>query len=243
MKRASKLVAIQGKSPGQLALKWGARGGRRKGAGRPKKPDAGLPHSKRPSLSRHTPVHVTVRVLHGVWSLRSRRCFRIIRHAFHEGRERFGFRLVHYSVQSNHVHLIAEAHNRTALSRGMQGLNIRLAKGLNGLMRRHGPVFRERYHARVCRSPLETRRVLLYVLNNRRRHAAQRGRWLPNGWIDEFSSAPAFHGWAKSPRHEFNRFHDLPPATVAPKSFLLRIGWQRRGRLDVNAVPGRQGFS
>ena len=48
--------------------------------------------------------------------------------AFAGGCERTGFRLVHFSVQSNHVHLIAEGDCRTSLTRGLQGLAIRMAR-------------------------------------------------------------------------------------------------------------------
>jgi hypothetical protein len=81
----------------------------------------------------------------------------------------------------------------------MQGLGIRLARGLNTLMKRRGRVVADRYHARLLATPLELRRALLYVLNNTRRHAAQRGAdalaQLPRGWLDPFSSAPVFDGW------------------------------------------------
>jgi hypothetical protein len=66
-------------------------------------------------------------------------------------------------------------------------------------MKRHGRVIADRYHARLLESPLEVRRALLYVLNNMRRHAAQRGSHvlaqLPRGWLDPFSSAAVFDGW------------------------------------------------
>ena len=47
-------------------------------------------------------------------------------------------RIIEFSVQGNHLHLIVEAENSDALSRGMQGLAIRIAKALNSLMERAG---------------------------------------------------------------------------------------------------------
>jgi REP element-mobilizing transposase RayT len=38
-------------------------------------------------------------------------------------------RLIHLSVQSNHLHLIVEAADRNALGRAMRGLQIRMARG------------------------------------------------------------------------------------------------------------------
>jgi hypothetical protein len=74
-----------------------------------------VPHQRRPALAPRHPVHATWRVLPHVWNLRSRRCFE-------RGRDRFGFRLVHFSVQGNHIHLVVEAPGERALARGMQGL-------------------------------------------------------------------------------------------------------------------------
>ena len=45
------------------------------------------------------------------------------------GSERFGLRLTQFSIQSHHAHLIVEVDDRRALSRGMQGLCIRIARG------------------------------------------------------------------------------------------------------------------
>jgi REP element-mobilizing transposase RayT len=125
-------------------------------------------------LKRRFPVHVTLRVRREVWSLRSRRCFSAIRRAFIGGRERFGFRLNEFSVQGNHAHLIVEAEGSQSLSRGMQGLSIRMAKALNRVMQRRGTVFADRYHAHILRTPAEVRHALSYVLNNDRNHSDSR---------------------------------------------------------------------
>jgi REP element-mobilizing transposase RayT len=77
-------------------------------------------------------VHVTLRVVAGLPSLRVGALFSQVRTALAEGQERFALRLVHFSVQSNHVHLIVEAGGRRSLSRGMQGLSIRVARAVNG---------------------------------------------------------------------------------------------------------------
>src|SRR6185503_16346634 len=75
--------------------------------GRPPKKDAGVSHLRRPALASRFPVHVTLRVKKGVWPLRTSACFRALRQSFARGRERFGFRLNQFSVQGNHLHLIA----------------------------------------------------------------------------------------------------------------------------------------
>ena len=90
--------------------------------------------------------------------------------AFGAASEREGFRLVHYTVLSNHLHLLCEALDRRELSRRTQGLAIRIAKKLNRVWGRIGKVFADRYFDRILRSPREVRSALAYVLNNARRH-------------------------------------------------------------------------
>jgi REP element-mobilizing transposase RayT len=139
-----------------------------------------------------------------VWSLRSRRSYRVIEKAFRGGRDRFGFRLNEYSVQGNHIHLIAEAVDATALARGIKGLSIRIALGLNRLMSRKGRVIADRWHQHILRTPSEVKRALAYVLNNFRKHQAQQRKLAPRSApaaaqasttagaiIDRFSSAIA----------------------------------------------------
>src|SRR5207245_318842 len=120
---------------------------------------------------------------------RSRRAFRALEKAFREGCNRFGFRVTHFSVQGNHVHLMVEAEDKHSLARGMQGLAIRMAKALNRLMERKGKAFSDRYHAHVLRTQREVRNALAYVLGNFARHAAEWGRKVTEGAVDAFSSA------------------------------------------------------
>src|SRR5262245_60707507 len=123
---------VMRRQPKQLELPtWG---GKREGAGRKVAPGkkAGVSHRPRDIVSR-CPLHVTLRVRRGVPRLRSQAVWEIIRPAFQKGCERFGFRMNQYSVQGNHLHLIVEAEDATALARGMKGLCVRLARGLNRL--------------------------------------------------------------------------------------------------------------
>jgi hypothetical protein len=100
----------------QTSLAFKTWGGARAGAGRKARSESGHPHLSRPELSRHHPVLTTLRVAKGCWNLRSRRALAALRGAFAGGRDRFGFRLIHYSVQGNHVHLIVEAEGKQSLS-------------------------------------------------------------------------------------------------------------------------------
>src|SRR5262245_27450303 len=123
------------------------RGGAREGAGRPKKADAGMPHGTRPTLSRHVPVHVTLRLADDVPNIRRRSLWAALREAFRKA-QKDTFRLCEYVVMGNHCHLIVEADNEKALSRGMQGLETRMARRINKELGRRGKVFRDRFHER-----------------------------------------------------------------------------------------------
>jgi putative transposase len=145
-------------------------GGRRPGAGRkPKAATAGIPHLPRARL-RRLPIHVSWRVRKTVWNLRSRRCFRRLEEAFWAACDRFGMRITHFSVMGNHLHLIVEAEDHACLSRGMQGLGVRIAKKLNRVMGRKGAVLADRYFSRVLKTPSHVRRAVHYVLRNHVKH-------------------------------------------------------------------------
>src|SRR3979409_2349252 len=103
----------------QRAFRFRTWGGKRRGAGRPK--GVGQRHQTREVLKARFPVHVTWRMERGVWNLRSGRCFSKLRPAFYKA-SRAEFKVVHYSVQGNHLHLLVEAQNARSLSRGMCGL-------------------------------------------------------------------------------------------------------------------------
>ncbi len=192
-----------------------------------------MSHHGRPEVTNRTPVHVTLRVLPHVWNLRSRRALDVIEAALAGARTWREFRVVHFSTQGDHLHLLAEADGNRALSEGMQGLTVRLAKGLNRMMRRHGKVFADRFHAHVLDSPTEVRNALAYVLLNHRSHLARIGAPAP-ARLDRFSSAATFDGWKGANRA-------APPGVTSPPStWLLRTGWRRRGLispLELPAVP------
>src|SRR5206468_3427887 len=106
--------------------------GRRAGAGRKAIPGRRRPvaHRARPAHRAAHPVHVTLRARDDVPSLRLRRPFAALREAIRTAStERF--RVIHFSVQSDHVHMIVEAAGRQSLSRGVSGLVIRAARAIN----------------------------------------------------------------------------------------------------------------
>jgi len=232
------MAGVRRKCPVQLELPLRSWGGRRKGAGRkplggrPPGWKAGMPHLRRPRLKARHPVHVTMSLRNGLPSLRYRSLAAVVLAAFRRATER-GTHLVHFSVQSNHLHLIVEADGERALSRAMQGLAISVARRLNRKLRRRGAVFGDRYHCHVLRTPLEVRRALVYVLHNHRHHL---GRDQPSGF-DSLSTAPYFDGFVEW----LDRLRGRPPPEAAPvvppQTWLLRVGWRRHGLLTAQDVP------
>ena len=211
-------------------------GGPRPGAGRRARPRARVLHRRRASMPAAYPTLVTVRVRKGLPSLRSKRLVRELRRSFSRACDRGDFRLVHYSVQRNHVHMLVEAAGRAAVARGMKSINARFARSVNRVFGRSGSVVDGRYHSRVLRTPREVRNALAYVLLNARKHWVQRHHSLPPVRLDEASSARWFGGWTRD-LHS-GRTPALPPPVAQARTWLLRCGWVRRGLIDPGEVPG-----
>jgi REP element-mobilizing transposase RayT len=175
----------------------------------------------------------------GVPSLRGGAFVQEFRRSLAEASERGDFRVAHYSLQGDHAHLIVEAHGKEALARGMMSIGARLARAVNRVGRRGGPVLDGRYHHRSLRSPREVRRALAYVLLNARRHLAKsRGvSRSATAHLDGASSARWFDGWRPEVA---SRFSETPAAreVARPRTWLLRIGWRRHGLVDPSEVPG-----
>jgi REP element-mobilizing transposase RayT len=210
-------------------------GGKREGAGRkPTRPGTWVEHRARPWHDRNHPVHVTLRVRKGIPSLRGFKLVRAIGTGLRLAATADGprqlarrktFRVIHFSIQPNHLHLIVEATSKTALARGMQGLASGLARRVNGKLHRRGSLFSDRYHAHALANPAEVRNAIVYVLKNYEKHpvAVPDRRTEPRDGIDPCSSARWFSGWAQPAAPP----GDSPPV-AAPHTWLLRVGWKRR---------------
>jgi REP element-mobilizing transposase RayT len=161
-------------------------------------------------------VHVTQKLRPGLPGLRQRAEIEVVRAALRAGNECPGFRVVAFAAMNNHLHLGIEVRSTDELSRGMQGLAIRLAKALNKLWQRRGTVFLERFHARLAEGIGAIRRVLVYVLNNARKHGVR----LPPGVPDPYSSGPWFPYWRAHP----DRPRPEPPAQPSPVAEIRDLG-------------------
>jgi len=212
------------------------RGGKRPNAGRKKTGTCrDTPHRARPPLSSRHPVHVTQRIS-GIYELRRGVIYRVLRGVLAHYLGLDDFRIVHFSIQKNHLHMLVEAADQHVLSRRMQSFAIRAARALNGQQRRIGKVFAYRYHASQIKTARYARHALAYVLNNWRRHrldwehAAARAAKL-----DPYASGPSFDGWTMSFAPAKNY---IPLPVSAPSTWLLRVGWRRYGPIDPFEVPG-----
>lgn len=206
-------------------------GGPRVGSGRKKGARPKVRHRARPRHYGSNPVHVTLRRAKGLPSLRTERLHQLLLAAIRDTR-REGFRIVHYSVQADHVHLLVEAVDATTLTNAMRSFCVRVAMRMNRdvLGRKRGHVWGDRYHRRELASPSEVRSALVYVLNNHMKHGEY-----DVGLVDPCSSAPWFDGW-------MHRREPIPPeprATLAPSTWLLEKGWSTVGLgfLHVGEVP------
>jgi REP element-mobilizing transposase RayT len=213
------------------------RGGARPNAGRKRSRERAYdpPHAKRPELSFKHPVHVMLRTLASVPRLRQRDGYEAIRAVLFFFLGGADFRIVHISIQRNHLHLIVEAANDAALRRGMQRFAIRAARALNAAFEREGKVFAFRYQSKQVKTADYARNVLSYVLNNWRRHREDTYTGMRSMPFDRYSSAASFAGWVlrkglRPPEP------DLP---VSPaRTSLLTFDWEWYGFIDPFEEPG-----
>jgi len=245
MKRATG----KSKRRAQLSLPFAAPGGK-KGARRGPKPGPRpkVRHRARVASSPLHPLHVVMRSR--LRSLRTQFVFPTLRRALADAaRVRDDFRITQFSVQGDHVHLVVEADNPQALSRGMQGLAIRIARRINRLISRTGKVWADRFFSRALGSPRAVRNALAYVLNNFKKHRAAGATR-----IDPYSSAPYFEGFhelhgrapCRLPQSRQMRLNPRgvpPPASddeipiIAARTWLARIGWRKAGLIVLAEMP------
>ena len=191
------------------------------------------------------PGHVTLNVVPGLPSLRDGDVRREVEGAFRKGCQRNEVRLVHYSIQDDHAHLIVEASGVKALGRAMKSLASLFAFAVNRGLDRKGKVLKDRYHRRVLASPRQVRNALAYVLLNARHHTAKRIARLkemglknvrplaPARGADVYSSGRWFEGW----RAGMPARPTADPPVAEPRTWFLRKGWRLHGLIDPNEVP------
>ena len=250
----------------QLALPKLDKNGQRRGGARPgsgRKPKDGVkrsrrsePHKPRALGKPRFPRHAVLRVLPIIGSLRKRHLYAALRIATIAVAMRElayddvngAFRIVHISIQATHIHMLVEAHNKLAMSRGMQSFMISAAKQINrayseklGLaQRRRGRVFADRYHQEIIETPRQARHALSYVLNNWRKHREDQRPGTESWNVDPFSTGLHFMGWREREEAVVHwRGPDTyePLVVYFPKTWLLSAGWRKAGTISFFEVP------
>ena len=224
------------------------RGRKRVGRGSPS-------HRVRPELKPNLPVHVVLRAAAVLGGLRKRHIYHALRDATITValRElaydaRGAFRIIHLSVQQTHIHLLVEADDKYALSRGMQSFQISAAKNINRAFsrqrkltrRRRGSVFPDRFHQEIITNPTQARRALSYVLNNWRKHREDQSEQGRQWNVDPFSTGVLFKGWKEREGAEaLWRWRDTydPMVVHVPKTWLLSVGWRKAGTISYRDIP------
>jgi REP element-mobilizing transposase RayT len=224
------------------------RGGKRRGAGRkPTGARPGAKHETRPELDGTEVLHVVLRAVPEVGSLRRPLLYKAIRNASLTAAKRARFRIIHISIQRTHLHLLVEADTKDKLAAGMQGFQISAARNINTVLgegryrRRRGRVFEDRYHLVVITTPTQTRRVLAYVMSNWRKHGEDRDSAFATWMVDPYSSGRSFPDWAELDGNTL--VTPIEPTYGAlivsePHCWLLRAGWKLAGPISAFARPG-----
>jgi REP element-mobilizing transposase RayT len=226
------------------------RGGKRKGAGRkPNGARSGTPHRKRPKVTPGYGLHVVLRVVPEVGSLRRRKMYKAMREATIVAAVRERIRIVHISLQRTHVHLLVEARDAKALASGMQGFQVSAARNINTLLgddkyrRRRGRVFADRYHLTVVKSPTQARHTISYILSNWRKHGEDKEGLASTWLVDPFSSGISFPDWkeleGKDVMWPIRETYD-PLMVRRPASWLLSEGWRLAGEISAREVPSKR---
>ena len=212
-----------------------------KDRGRKKSPDSGVSHAARPALNKSCPIHVTTTIDGGLPGLRCRGAWLEITEAIRQANRARLVRVVEFSVQGDHLHMLCEGGDAQAVGRGLGGLFTSVACRLNRLWGRSGRVFSERYHREDLTCPSQVRNAIRYVLGNIYKHGGaviqmtgRSGRLCP----DPYSSGAWFRGY-KEPRAGLDRatLADVVRCTVDGLSWLLKEGWQMHGLLSVLDRP------
>ncbi|NUO51822.1 MAG: hypothetical protein HOV80_23475 [Polyangiaceae bacterium] len=214
-------------------------GGRRPGAGRKRanpSARASTAHRDRGVHRRAEPMHVTLRRGRNLPSFRADLAFRVLTDAIGAS-QRGTFRITHFSVQVDHIHLLVEASDKATLSAGMRGLVIRMARRLNAALHRRGRVWADRWNGRALSTPREVRNALAYVLLNGRKHRA-----IPFGldpcasvlWSADVFADPVYRTGLRLLASE------RAPSVAEPKTWLLQTGWRRHGLLRLTDMPRLQ---
>ncbi len=198
-------------------------GGKRRGAGRKNKTQT-VNHNARLKLTDKTPLHITMKLKRGLNGLRTVKMLNQLKISLGKAKMK-GLRTIHFSLQSNHLHLFAESDDNHSLARGMNSLGARFGREIRKKLMGKGEVFNGRYHVHVLKTPRETRHALAYVLLNTSKHQKAEPAH------DDYSSSRCFREWAiivqEWKRLAKNGSRPRPDFLSEANSWLAKAGWRR----------------
>lgn len=151
------------KKQAEFNLQKGSWGGRRINSGRKRTKSEGVSHRTREKVSAKTPLHINFKLS---IPLRNASGIRALRRSVDNSRNFVN--VLHYSLESNHIHLIIEAENNLQLEKGMRSFTNTFVKSLG-----KGTLQKERYHLHVLRTPAEVENAFRYVLLNHLKHTGK----------------------------------------------------------------------
>jgi putative transposase len=207
----------------QSSFKILSHGGRRKGAGRPRRLEHDACHAARPRVNSRIPFHVTLRFADGVPNLRDENFLKRFTRAIEKARAK-GLDVNQFAIESTHIHFMGEADSNASLTSGILSLQGCIVWGLRKVFDYFGGVFDGRFHLHELKSPREVRNALLYVIFNHAKHC--QAAW----FADAFSSAFAFadlHRYVKKPGRPPRWQAEITRVLSPAKSWLQTVGWKR----------------
>jgi REP element-mobilizing transposase RayT len=155
-----------------------------KGAGRKAIHDIGIRHIKRTMITRSTPLHLTIKLKKA--QIQNKTILKALKHAILRARLA-KLKIIHFSMEHDHVHFYVECESNEILSKGMKALGVSFAKKINKYFKSRGQVYKTRFHLRILKSASEVKNVLNYILKNGIKHRRTKSVF------DEYNSSFAVH--------------------------------------------------
>lgn len=142
-------------------------------AGRPPKTDPGIRHTRRPLLKKPSSLHLTIKIEKQKSHLKNKTILAILKRAILNARKQ-QLRVIHFTLEHDHVHLLIEAENNRVLGKGMQAFGVTLSKAINRLKKLTGQVYKHRYHFRKITSSRQLKNVMSYIFRNGMKHGTSK---------------------------------------------------------------------
>ncbi|MBC7714103.1 MAG: transposase [Rhizobacter sp.] len=182
-----------------------------KGAGRPAIHDAGIRHTSRPELHRPCSLHLTVKIKKIKADIKNKTILHFLKRAILNSRKQ-GLKVIHFSLEYDHVHLLIEADNNIVLGKGMKSFGVTLSKAINKVKNQKGGVYKHRYHFRQISSARQLKNVMKYIFLNGVKHKTA------NNIVSPFNSISAeekyFLFYKKAMKYDFDLMRLLDRAKI-----------------------------